>query len=118
MYKSALTIDDLSLRLHLGVTKKERAKKQTVLVTIKIDFFKLPKAIKTGEIADAICYDTLVQKIKKFCRDKEFTLIENLGAQMFGFIKKSLSKNCRLYLRITKLHPLPELSQSIFEISD
>ncbi|MDR1057428.1 MAG: dihydroneopterin aldolase [Coxiellaceae bacterium] len=117
-YKSALILDDLGLKLHLGVTKSERTKEQTVLVTAKISFLKLPKAARTGKITDAICYDALVQKIKKFCCNKEFTLIENLGMQLFLLLKKNIFKNCKLYLRVTKLCPLPDLPRSIFEISD
>jgi len=116
--KSALILNDLSLKIYLGVTQGERAKKQTVLINAKINFSKLPKAAATGEISDAICYDTLIQKIKKFCRNKEFTLIENLGLQLFSLIKENIFKGCKLYLRVAKLYPLPELSQSAFEISD
>ena len=114
----ALNLENLRLQLHLGVTAKERAKKQTVLVTAKICFSRLPSACKTDDISDTICYDALVQKIKKFCRNREFALIEFLGMQLFLLIKKSLPKNCKLYLRVTKQYPLPELPQSVFEISD
>ena len=117
-YKCALILNDFQLKLHLGVTAKERAKKQIVLVTAKISFSRLPLACKTGEISDAICYDILIQKIKKFCQHKEFTLIELLGMQLFLLIKKDLFKGCKLYLRVAKQYPMPELPQSVFEISD
>ena len=116
--KCALIIKDLKLKINLGVTAKERKKKQQVLVSIKINFSYPPKACETGEISDTVCYDTLTQEIKKFCRHKEFTLIENLGMRLFLLVKKSIFKDCELNLSIVKLHPLRELARSIFEISD
>lgn len=116
--RSSLVIDNLKLRLHLGVTAKERAKKQAALITAKIDFANLPLACETGDISDTLCYDTLVQKIKKFCHKKEFTLIENLGMQLFTLIKKYLTRGDKLSLRLAKQYPLPDLPQSIFELND
>ena len=116
--KCALIIEDLKLKVNLGVTAKERKKKQQVLVSIKINFSYPPKACETGEISDTVCYDTLTQEIKKFCRHKEFTLIENLGMQLFFLVKKSIFKDSELYLSIVKLRPLRGLARSIFEISD
>ena len=116
--KCVLVLEDLQLKIPLGVTAKERSKKQTVLVTIEINFLHPPLACKTGKISDAVCYDSLIQEIKKFCKGKEFTLIESLGMQLFQLVKKSVSKKSKLYFSITKQYPLKELPQSIFEISD
>jgi FolB domain-containing protein len=119
-YKCALVLNNLEIPVYLGVTAKERAKKQKVLMMVKIDFSQLPPACKTGNIADTVCYDVLIQKIKRFCCRKKFTLIESLGAQLFALIKRSIFKDkcCKLSLRIAKQYPLLELSQSVFEISD
>ncbi len=116
--KCALTLDELELSVHLGVTAKERAKKQRVLITARISFSKPPLACKTRKISDTICYDTLTQEIKNFCHTKKFTLVEFLGMQLFGLIKQSIFKGCKLYLQVAKQYPLPELAQSVFEISD
>ncbi|HJZ23911.1 MAG TPA: dihydroneopterin aldolase [Candidatus Babeliales bacterium] len=116
--KCALIIEDLKLKVNLGVTAKERKKKQQVLVSIKINFSYPPKACETGEISDTVCYDTLTQEIKKFCRHKEFTLIENLGMRLFLLVKKSIFKDSELYLSVVKQRPLRELACSVFEIRD
>ena len=116
--KYNLIFNELELPVYLGVTAKERAKKQKVLVTAKIGFSRFPGACSTGQISDTICYDGLIQKIKKFCHNKKFTLIEFLGAQLFNLIKQSIFKDCKLYLRVAKLYPLKDLAQSAFEISD
>lgn len=116
-YNCSLAINDFELPVYLGVSVKERAKKQKILITAKINFASPPRACKTGQISDTICYDTLIQKIKKFCHNKKFTLIELLGAQLFVLIKQSIYKDCELYLHIAKLYPLKDLAQSTFEIS-
>ena len=118
MYKSALILEDLKLKLNLGVTKLERRKKQTVLLQIKIDYPKPPLACKTGKISDTICYDGLIKKIQSFCKNKEFFLIEELGMQLLLVIKKIVPKSCEINLRIAKQRPLIELARSVFEIKN
>ena len=116
MHKYALILEDLKLKLHIGVTATERNKKQTVLLQIKIIFSKPPLACKTGKISDTVCYATLIKKIKNFCKNKEFLLIEEFGMQLLLFIKKNIPNNCKLHLCVAKQRPLPELSRSVFEI--
>lgn len=117
-YRTALVLKDYELKLYLGVKDKERSKKQTVLLTVRIDFFQPPAACKTGKLADTVCYDALVKKIKIFCQGKKFTLIESLGAKLFSLVKQSIAKKDKLTLSVTKLYPLAELPQATFEISD
>ncbi|MEI8055626.1 MAG: dihydroneopterin aldolase [bacterium] len=116
MYNHALILENLKLKLSIGVTKTERDKKQTILLQIKIIFHKPPLACVTKKVSDTICYAMLIKKIQKFCRNKKFILIEELGTQLFHLIKKNIPKNCKLHLRLAKQHPLPELLHSVFEI--
>lgn len=116
MYNHTLILEDLKLKVHLGVTAAERSKKQTVLLQIKIIFAKPPLACTTKKISDTICYATLVKKIQEFCKNKKFVLIEELGTELFLRVKKNIPKSCKLHLRLAKQYPLPELSRSVFEI--
>ncbi|CAL7963710.1 Dihydroneopterin aldolase [Gammaproteobacteria bacterium] len=116
MYSHTLILEDLKLKLHLGVKKVERSKKQTVLLQIKIVFPRPPLACTTRKISDTICYAMLVKKIQEFCGNKKFILIEELVTQLFLLVKKNIPKSCKLHLRLVKQHPLPKLSRSIFEI--
>ena len=116
MSKPALILEDLKLNIHLGVTAAERAKKQEVLLQIKIVFSKPPLACRTGKISDTICYDMLVKKIQKFCANKEFILIEEVGMRLLIMLKKNIPQGCKLCLRVAKQYPLRELSRSVFEI--
>lgn len=114
----SLTLEDLKIKVRLGVTAKERSKKQTVILHIKIGFPKTPLACQTGKISDTICYDKLSKKIKKFCDDKKFKLIEELGMQLFNIIKNNIYKNCQLKLRIVKKPSILGLKHSVFEIKN
>lgn len=116
MSNYALILEDLKLQVYLGVTVAERSKKQTVLLYIKINFTKIPLASKTRKISDAICYDVLAKKIQKFCGNKKFVLLEELGMQLLFLLKKNIPKNHKLHLRVAKQRPLPELQWSVFEI--
>jgi FolB domain-containing protein len=117
MYNCALILEDLKLKINLGVTALERRKKQTVLLQIKIDFPKTPLACKTGKISDTICYDKLIKKIQSFCKNKEFCLIEEMGMQLLLVTKKAVPQNCKIHLRVAKQRPLRELARSVFEIN-
>jgi FolB domain-containing protein len=118
MYKCALMLEELKLKVNLGLTAFERNKKQTVVLYIKIAFKKPPLACKTAKISDTICYDQLIKKIQKFCQNKKFILIEEMGMKILQLLKKNTQKNCKIYLRIAKQYPLNELTRSVFEIID
>jgi FolB domain-containing protein len=114
--KSSLVLNDLKLNLYLGVTAKERQKKQPVLITIKIDFAKLPRGCKTNKIDDVVCYDDLARKIKQFCKGKKFILIENLCFELFHLVEKNIPRDGMLCLSVTKLKPMKDLKQSVFGV--
>ncbi|EKE01558.1 MAG: dihydroneopterin aldolase [uncultured bacterium] len=113
---SALILEDLKLKVHLGVTATERSKKQTVLLKVGILFPKPPLACKTGKISDTVCYAKLIKKIQKFCENKRFTLIEEMGMQLLLEVKKNIPRDCKAHMRVAKQYPLRELSRSVFEI--
>jgi FolB domain-containing protein len=117
MNNHTLILEDLKLKLHLGVTATERRKKQEVLLQIKIIFAKPPLACKTGKLSDTICYAMLIKTIQNFCENKKFILIEELGTKLFLLLEENIPKSCKLHLRIAKQRPLPELSRSAFEIN-
>lgn len=114
----SLLIEDIELKLKLGVTAKERQKKQKVLVSIKIDFAVLPLACVTEKISDAMCYDKLVNKVRDYCRNESFVLIENLCNQIFFLVKGDIKRRDKLRVSVAKLSPVKGLKQAVFEISD
>lgn len=117
MYNHTLILEDLKLNIYIGALAAERSKKQTVILQLKIIFPTPPRACKTAKLSDTICYAELIEKIKNYCKNKKFILIEELGTKIFNLVKKDIPKTCKLYLRIAKQRPLPELFRSVFEIT-
>jgi FolB domain-containing protein len=115
---SALTLEKLKLNVYLGATATERAKKQDVLLNLTITFPKLPRACSTDNLPDTICYQIITDKIRLFCKDKRFNLIEHLTSQLFTFIKNMLPKNYIITVTIIKQPPIPGLKSSSFTIED
>jgi 7,8-dihydroneopterin aldolase/epimerase/oxygenase len=121
--KSRLTLKNLSLMVNLGATDKERDIPQIVILDLYINFKALPKACFTDQIADTVCYDGLIKKIKQFCDKKTFNLLEHLGLQLYDFIKNIISnfgdsKQIAIGLHIKKNPPILGLGSSTFSIGE
>ncbi|HSW96611.1 MAG TPA: dihydroneopterin aldolase [Candidatus Saccharimonadales bacterium] len=72
-------IKDLSIDCFLGVGGKERNKKQTVLISVDIQF-DAAMAIKTDAVADTVDYSGLSKKISRAISASQFHLFEALAS--------------------------------------
>ena len=70
-----------------------------------LKFLQPPKACKTDNIADTICYGQIAEKIIKYCDNKEFHLIEFLGQEIFSLLRVYLDEAVKIKVSITKLNP-------------
>ena len=62
---SSLTINDLTLPIHLGWTKAEQRKKQRVTLNLVIHLPKPPDACRTDKLDDTYCYDKIIKQIQQ-----------------------------------------------------
>lgn len=115
---SKLALQNLELQVALGVSEKEQSQPQTVFLDLEIIFEKPPLGCSSDSIFDTICYDDLVKKIRHFCQNKSFHLIEYLGAQLLALIKNIIVSPAAINLSIKKNPPITGLSCSIFSIGD
>ncbi len=83
-----IMLKNAKLNCNLGVTKKERRKKQLILVNAEL-FLDLKKASRTDSIKDTINYSQLYKSIKNAAEKKEYNLIEALA----GSIAKEILSN-------------------------
>ena len=111
MIKSILEINKLSLPIRIGVEEQERSQAQIIEFNLVIEFNQLPQACHSDRIEDAICYANIVDKIKKFCQDKEFKLIEHLGFLLHKYLENLLPNN-KLKLQICKTPPIAEIKDN------
>jgi 7,8-dihydroneopterin aldolase/epimerase/oxygenase len=115
---SKLALKNLKLEVILGVSDEERSRSQIVILDLELAFKKLPSACFSDDLADTICYSELIAKIKQFCKNKSFHLIEYLGAQLYDFIKNIITQPVAINLSIQKTPAIEGLGGSVFSIGD
>ena len=119
--QSTLTIDALTVPIHLGVTEAERATPQIVTLSLAIGFENPPQACATDALQDAIAYDALCEHIKQFCLQQRFALIEAMAQRLYTHLQQWLQKqppHQRLWLSVCKKPPLADVSSCTFSMGD
>lgn len=96
-----LIINDLIVRVNIGVTPKEREQSQKVALFIKIHFNNLPLLAYTDSIEDGICYEQVISQIQGFCRSKDFKVIEHLSLEILTFLK-SFIHDVKIQVKVQK----------------
>ena len=105
--KYILEISQLSLNLHIGLSKEEREIAQEIEFNLKIVFNELPKACISDKINDTLCYSECSKEIESFCLNNSFQLIEHLCHKLYTHLKNNfLSPKDKLSLQVFKNPPL------------
>ena len=102
---SKISIVDLELHYHIGVSAAERAWPQRLLVTIDMEL-DVSAAIKSDDIRDTINYFDVAQMLFKWGKKRQWNLIERLADEMADLILKKF-KSERVTIELKKF-PLPE----------
>ncbi|WPX97309.1 dihydroneopterin aldolase [Candidatus Bandiella euplotis] len=114
---SILQITDYELFVNIGVEEGERKNKQRILLSIKIFFKTIPKAVITDRITDTKCYLNLCNKLDIF-NNQEFNTIEALAHANFKFVKDIFQAD-NVRLQVTKFPDIPSLKGGVsFAIED
>src|SRR5262245_10308742 len=84
-FMSKITIADLELQCHIGVSDEERAKPQRLLVTVEmlVDF---SVAVVTDRIEKTINYQEVADEIVKYTQGRSWRLIEKLAVNLGDLI--------------------------------
>lgn len=115
-----LHVRGISLDVHLGHLADERVRPQRVEVEVLIRFGRPPRAVETDELADTVCYDVLVQRMREVVDDREFRLVEHLAGALFAALRPEVADGDALELRVRKVTPpVPEIGGGAeFVLSD
>ncbi len=70
-----IIIRDLSARGHIGISEKERADEQDILINAVL-FTDTAKAAETDDIGDCVNYSTMVKKILKLAANNTKKTVE------------------------------------------
>ena len=73
-----ITIVDLELQLHIGITATERAKPQRILMTVDMEC-DFTSAAATDRITKTIDYFQVAQQLLKLGEGRSWNLIEKLA---------------------------------------
>ena len=103
--KSVLRLHDIRLMMNVGHLQEERDVKQAMRIDIEIDFHNPLAACHTDVLEDAVCYDSLIGKVRHYCEQHSFKLLEYASQCLYALIKADFSKKDKVFVRVTKLHP-------------
>ena len=76
-----ITISNLEVFYHIGVTDEERAKPQRLLVTVEMEH-DFSSAIASDNLAETVDYHAVSQRLLKFGDGCHWQLIETLSADI------------------------------------
>ena len=80
-----ISIVDLELHLHVGVSDEERAQPQRLLLTVLMDF-DFASAAVTDRITKTIDYQAVTQRLLQFGEGRSWKLIEKLATEVADMV--------------------------------
>ena len=110
--QTTLTIQRLTMRVSLGWTESERAIPQTIALTIQLRL-AAPHACKTDQLADTICYHTLIDTLRTHIEQRSYRLIESLGADCYQLIKQQVMTRAMVTVTIQKWPAIEGLTEGV-----
>jgi dihydroneopterin aldolase len=80
-----ITIVDLEVSLHVGVTDEERAKPQRLLLTVDLDL-DFASAARTDRLTKTIDYFAVAQRLLHYGEGRSWKLIEKLATDIADLV--------------------------------
>ena len=119
-YNSVISLDELLLKVHLGITEKEQSVPQDVKISFKFFYKDFPAGCNTDNIADTVCYNKTADIVTSYCKNNKVKLLEYLCLELHKKIRKILPDNVVLWIKVEKCHPPIEgmLGGASFEYAD
>ena len=78
---SRITISELEVFMHVGVTDEERAKPQRLLITVDMEY-DFSSAAMTDRLTKTIDYSAVAQHLLKYGEGRSWKLIEKLATDV------------------------------------
>jgi dihydroneopterin aldolase len=85
-----ITIADLEVHWHVGITKEERSQPQRLLVTLGLDV-DMAAAAASDNLAQTIDYAAVTRKVLAFGNDCHWELIETLASDLAAMVLDEFS---------------------------
>lgn len=110
---SNLQLHNIALSVYLGWSDKERANKQSIMLSVTLYFSKPPKACHTDHLDDTCDYDHLIQHIVEKTETQSFHLIEHLSAYLYQIINATFPHNEGISISVTKNPAIEKLTGGV-----
>ena len=115
---SKIQLDELEIQLHLGVSEEERAKIQSVWISLTFEFFALPGSTSSDLISETVNYSSLSKLLKSEFNGSNIKTIEYMGFRAFNLVSEDIDQVGRLTLSIKKFPSISGLKGgALFELS-
>ena len=115
---SKIQLDELEIQLHLGVSEEERAKIQSVWISLTFEFFALPGSTSSDLISETVNYSSLSKLLKSEFNGSNIKTIEYMGFRAFNLVSEDIDQAGRLTLSIRKFPSISGLKGgALFELS-
>ena len=115
---SKIQLDELEIQLHLGVSEEERAKTQSVWISLTFEFFALPESTSSDMISGTVNYSSLSKLLKSEFNGSNIKTIEYMGFRAFNLVSENIDQAGRLTLSIRKFPSISGLKGgALFELS-
>ncbi len=108
-----ITIKNAELSCNIGTSKKERAKKQKILVDAEL-FFDVKKAASTDDVKNTVNYSEVCASMEKISSVRGYNLIEALAEKIAEEILSNYPVK-KIILRVKK--PLNYAKYAAVEIT-
>jgi dihydroneopterin aldolase len=100
-----LEVREARLRARLGWEEQERARPQTLELSLRLEFAQLPRACESDRLADTVCYAELVERAREICARGEYRLVEHLARVLADALWPLLPAGTALELTLAKPEP-------------
>ena len=115
---SKIQLDELEIQLHLGVSEEERAKTQSVWISLTFEFFALPESTSSDLISGTVNYSSLSKLLKSEFNGSNIKTIEYMGFRAFNLVSEEIDQVGRLTLSIRKFPTISGLKGgTLFKLS-
>ncbi|MCE3231965.1 MAG: FolB domain protein [Rickettsiaceae bacterium] len=119
-FSSVISLNDLLLKVNLGVTEEERNVKQDIKISFKLFFKNPPKACESDSLEETICYHDISRIVDQHCHESKVKLLEYLCFQLHKEVRKIVSEDIKIWIKVEKCNPPIEglIGTTSFEYSD
>jgi dihydroneopterin aldolase len=103
--RHTLCVQGLELDVRLGCEPEERGRPQRVELDATLRFRVAPAGCRSDRLEDTVCYAELAGIARERAAAREYRLVEHLGHELYGAIRRRVPDSTRLTLVVRKVAP-------------